>query len=150
MSKKLLYILLLISLAFNLAFVGSFIYLKALRPRPPRDFRDTRRPDFDKHRWQPIMESDSTRAFRDAFLASKKQLMEELAKESIDETAINAIIQSSLQAQAALETDLGKRLIALRKTMTPAEAKEHFTDRIKQMNERKDRRIDKLKRRHDR
>ncbi len=150
MSKKLLYILLLISLAFNLAFVGTFIYFRATHPKP--HWEDSRRDrhdhqDRDKYR---IEDSDSTRALRDSFRSIKKELMLELAKETIDEAAINSIIQRSLQAQAVLESDLGKRLIILRKSMTSQEAKEHFMDRIKRMDERKERREDKQRRRNRR
>lgn len=150
MSKKLLYILLLISLAFNLAFLGSFFYFRATHPRPPRDFPPPGMPGPEGRGRFPFEESDSTRALRGVFMETKQELMQELAKDTIDESSINNIIQRSLQAQATLEANLGKRLIELRKKMSAEEAKEFFSDRFKRMDDHKDFRFDKNKRRHRR
>jgi len=148
MNKKLLYILLLISLAFNLAFVGSYIYIHATRPH--HEFSRHRGKDHDRRGWFPFEESDSTRALRDTFMLTKKELMQELAKDPINEPAIQAIIQRSLQAQAVLETDLGKRLLELRKKQSPQEAAQFFQERIKRMDERRNERRDNHKRRYRR
>ncbi len=135
MNKRLLVILLLVSAAFNLAVVGSFIYLRSTRPPFPPD-RFQRWQDRDHHRDKEhdgpgpmFMFDDSIKALHQAFKDTKRELMLELAKEPLDMAKIDAIVARSLSAQAALERDLADRLIRFRKSLTPEEAREHFTRR---------------------
>jgi len=55
--------------------------------------------------------------------------MLELAKDPVDMTKVNALIDSSLVAQNNLERRLAERMVAYRKTLTAEEAKEHFQRR---------------------
>lgn len=132
MSKRWLTILLLISAAFNLAVVGSFIYLRSTRPPHHPGAWHHRGPDFRRDDDGPgprFMFTDSTRALHTAFQDTKRELMLELAKDPVDMTRIEAIISRSMSSQAQLERDLADRLIRFRQAMTPEEARIHFTRR---------------------
>ncbi len=143
MNKRWLIILLLISVAFNLAMVGSFLYLRFGRPHPPYHHRlppPGPHPGFRDfgERWK-MMDDDSTRVLRDNFQEAKRELMLELAKDPIDEAKINQIIDCSIEAQCALERGLGNKMIEFRKTMNAEEANQHFSRRLEDMQNRKDR-----------
>ncbi len=62
--------------------------------------------------------------------------MLELAKDPLDMPQIEAIITRSLNAQVALERDMADRLIRFRNTLTPEEAREHFSRRAEDMQRR--------------
>lgn len=134
MSKRWIVILLFISLAFNLAVIGSFLYVRLTfgtpPPHPPKGGEHFRGP-MDRHGEGPLVrDNERLQSLRDEFRETKKELMRELAKDPIDETKLNTIIDSSLVAQGKLERELGNALIARRKTMTAEEAKEFFGKRI--------------------
>lgn len=142
MSKRWLIILLLISVAFNMAVLGSMLFLHFNRPCSIPGMRMDPPPGpppmfgkFNKGHWG--MESDSLRAMRERFGKTKKELMIELAKDPVDEARVKQIINSTLEAQAALERDLGNKLLEMRRGMTAAEAKEHFNAMRERMEMRK-------------
>lgn len=139
MSKRWLIILLLISASFNLAVMGSFIYLRSTRPPfppgPPKEWGH-RGPGPGKGRGGPgpMFEfGDSTQVLFERFDKVKLEMMRELAKDPLDMTRLDTIVNRSLGAQADLERDLVDRLIRFRKSLTPEEAKEHFTRRAEEM-----------------
>jgi len=132
MSKHWLVILLFISFAFNLAVIGSFIYLRlTMGPPPPPPMEDGRGPHRYRHDDSlRFKDSEEVNKLRDQFRETKQELMSELAKDPINEARLNSIVDSSLVIQTKLERELGTSLIKLRKSMTPAEAKEFFTKRM--------------------
>lgn len=149
MSKKLSNILLLVSLAFNLAVVAAFIYMTV---RGPHHHHRTRpRPDTESYRHRDRdstwADSDSIRALRTTFRETKHEFMTELAKEPINEPALNTILERSLSEQSLLERELGKRLIERRKEMSPEEAEEFFNRRAERLR-RFSERIDRMNRRN--
>lgn len=136
MNKRLLLILLLVSAAFNLAVIGSFIYLRfcfpgrACLPPPPPPHAMHGRPGFPGNEmWDRLPMDDDLMVLRRAFKGNKIELMQELAKDPIDEEKINTLLENSLINQTALERRLGIRLLELRKTMTAEEALEFFGKR---------------------
>lgn len=142
MNKRILVFLLLVSFAFNLAILGSFIYFRVFfggmhcPPPPPPEFREGR-PDFPHHEmWERLPIDEEMHQLRKDFGNKKNELMLELAKDPIDEAKINAILAESLTHQSSLERKLGDRLIQLRKTMTADEAKEFFGKRAEFMTKR--------------
>ncbi|MCB5229736.1 MAG: periplasmic heavy metal sensor [Candidatus Cloacimonetes bacterium] len=143
MNKRWLTILLFISIAFNLAILGSFVYLHYIRPPYPRSMRQhwqQRTSSTPNGQFRPdsrFMFSDSTRAHRREFEDAKKELMLELAKDPVDTAKINAIVERSLAAQGKLERDLAEHLLRYRENMSPEEAKEHFTSRAQRMDRRR-------------
>lgn len=135
MSKKLLFILLLVSLAFNLAVLGSFVYLRFVLkpdfpPPPPHHVRQGKPGPHELKIWQRLEPDENIKSMRREFMASKRELMQELAKENLDESRVREILDASLKNQTELETRLGDRLIQLRKTMSAEEAKEFFGKRM--------------------
>ena len=130
MSKRWLTIILLISVSFNLAFIGSFIYLHRFHRHPQLPGRNEEmrgpRPFFGH---PPFERDEEIRKLRYQFENIKHSLMLELAKDPVDMTKVNALIDSSLVAQNTLERRLAERMVAYRKTLTAEEAKEHFQRR---------------------
>ncbi len=136
MSKHWLIILLLVSFSFNLAFLGSFIYLRFFMPCPMPQPR-IERPMMPPPHAKAFFEKDTEiRQLRDRFDGTKVNLMQELAKNPVDDKKVNEIIDSSLVLQNTLERRLGQKIVAYRKTMTPEEAREHFLRRAENMKNR--------------
>lgn len=138
MTKRTIVILLFISLAFNLAVLGSILWLRFSRTCPARAphsrYQRIALPSHlqdDQVMWNPEI-----RALHQHFNESKIELMRELAKDPIDETNITAIIDNSLAAQGSLERALAHRLLEIRKQMSAAEAQEYFSARADQMKQR--------------
>ena len=130
MSKRWLIAILLISVSFNLAFIGSIIYLHYIHPFPkPRmenEHRQASRPPFGP---PPFERDEEIRNLRKNFEDIKHSLMLELANDPVDMKKVNALIDSSLIAQNILEQKLAERMVAYRKTLSAEEAKEHFLRR---------------------
>ncbi len=135
MSKRWLIALLLISVSFNLAVIGSVLYLRFTLPCavPPRHHGKMSPPP----RMRPLMDRDAEiQQLRGRFDATKKSLMQELSKDPVNETRVKEIIDSSLVAQNALESRIGEKILAYRKTLSAAEAREHFLRRADRMQHR--------------
>jgi len=140
MNKRWLLILALISLSFNLAFIGSFLYLRFVHlpkhspmfhsPEHPHHFRDGKRGGpFGEMGDRLPKDIKLKDAFRD-FHQSKRELMHELAQNPIDEAKVAVLLEQSLAKHSALERKLGEKLLELRKTMSADEAKEFFEKRM--------------------
>ncbi len=130
MNKRWLIAILLISISFNLAFIGSLIYLHYIHPipEPPMEKEQMRgsRPPFGP---PPFERDEEIRNLRKNFEDIKHSLMLELANDPVDMKKVNALIDSSLIAQNTLERKLAERMVAYRKTLSAEEAKEHFLRR---------------------
>lgn len=137
MSKKWLFVLLLISLSFNLAVLGSFIYIRFYLPcpSPPPMHRGQMLGDKPHEPFFMHKDEEFHRLKKD-FNATKVSLMKELAKDPVDEARIAGIIDSSLVAQNKLERRLGEKILAFRKTLSAEEAREHFERRAENMHNR--------------
>lgn len=133
MSKRTLSLLLAISLAFNLAFLGSIIYLHLRAPRRrPIPFTPVKRVELPSHIGD-VRDNPEIRQMRSQFDRIRVNLMEELAKETVDETRVLTIIDSSLAAQEELEQSLGQNLLEIRKQMSSEEAEEYFQAQARRM-----------------
>ena len=134
MSKRALTILLLISLFLNAGIIGGFIVMNVFRHNhiehhyqkppdglPPKNMGKFVPPD----RFDPQIA-----ALRDSFFKTKRELMEELSKDPIDEVKVKAIIEKSVEAQSNMERAMGYKMLEWRKTMTAQEAEEHFSSRM--------------------
>lgn len=146
MSKRSTSILLIISLAFNLAVLGGFIFRQIWRPITPqlKDFqaeRAQRRIELDRSdpALRPPTESEETRELRKAFRQTKEDFMTQLANEPVNEEKLKESLEQSLSQQVELERSLGESLILRRKEMSPEEAQEHFMRRVERMRERSER-----------
>ncbi len=133
MSKRLLTILLLVSLFLNAGIIGGLFVMGIFRHNhmvhhnfPP----EANRRAEDRQRLAPrLWEDPAISVLRDSFRVTKDQLMQELARETIDDARINAIIEQSVDAQGTMERALGHRLLQIRKTMNAKEAEEYFARR---------------------
>lgn len=109
MKLQLLYLLLIVSLAFNLAFIGMFIWH---RTHPPVPFNDPEFHRFKEHiREQPGKIETEKREFMD----SRRRFMEYLKEDDFNEAFADSLRQETLEKQIKLETAFGKRLIEMRK-----------------------------------
>jgi len=93
-----------------------------------------------------MMNDPDIEKLRQRFDQTKMNLMQELAKDPVNEAKIASIIDSSLIAQNQLERTLGGKILAYRKTMNAAEAREHFQSRIENLKMRSHR-IDRIRNR---
>lgn len=136
MSKRLILVLLGISLAFNLAFTGSLLWLHLRISRAEKRIPRTRqRTELPTH-VSDMRHDPQINQLRSDFESYKLMLMEELAKHALDEEKILSIIDSSLVAQSDLEQSLGENLVEIRKQMTPDEAQTYFQSRADHMKRR--------------
>jgi len=136
MTKRLLWILLIVSLSFNLAVIISICHLgyracPPPKPESPRPERVMLPPHLREAPWDPQL-----RHMRSNFDSTKVELMRELAKDPIDEETVDGILQRSLELQASLESRLGDRLVDLRRQMTAEEADRYFSDSADNMQRR--------------
>jgi hypothetical protein len=147
MSKRLLTVLLFISLFLNAGIVGGLVVMGIYRHNhiSHHYMQDQDRPAFaGRNRFLPPEEDDpNIVALRDSFRNTKIELMQELAKDPINEARIDSIIDESIQAQSNMETALGHKLLEIRKSMTPEEAKRHFSGRLDFMQRSEERRQDR-------
>ncbi len=141
MNRKLLFALLFISLAFNIAVVGSCIYHFVIHERFEREeaLPETResfqglkehRPDIHlKYRKNIRNLNEKNRDLR-------IQFMEELikAEPNYDSLAkLNDQINMTIQE---ISLNFYKEMIEMRKTLTPEQAKEFFDNHIQMMEKR--------------
>ncbi|MCK9557097.1 MAG: hypothetical protein PHO85_06090 [Candidatus Cloacimonetes bacterium] len=129
MSRRITTILLIISLSFNLGFLGSIIWIQLHFPHPMRH-------NSTHNEWVRLPEhirndrSDpELRRLRVAYDDQRVNLMRALALPNYEEMDVTAIIDSSLTAQTYLEKELGYRLLDIRKQMSAEEAEEYFGSR---------------------
>ncbi len=123
MSKRALTIIVIISLAFNLAFIGTFGLIQL------------RRKNFFPHKFGPPRElrehfrnlKNNIAPFRHDFHLSKKDFIEELKKPDFNEEFLHKMLENAIQKQTAMERELGKSLIELRKEMSLEEAQRFFS-----------------------
>ncbi len=138
MSKRWIVILLLLSVAFNLAVLGSFVYLRFMMPYPPHcaPLPDRHPGEFHGRPLRRLLsEDDQFRQARRQFHENKRVFMEELLKDDIDEIALQRILENSLAAQGAMEQRIGYHMIELRKSMSAEEARQFFGRHIERMKE---------------
>ena len=123
MSKRTLIIIVIISLAFNLAFIGTFGLIQL------------RRRSFLKHKFGPPPElrehfrnrKKHVASFQHDFHQSKMAFIEELKKPDFNEELLNMMMKNAIEKQTAMEIELGKSLIELRKEMSFEEAQRFFS-----------------------
>ncbi|HOZ00329.1 MAG TPA: hypothetical protein PLG20_00835 [Candidatus Syntrophosphaera sp.] len=131
MSKRLLTILLLVSLFLNAGIIGGLIVMGIFRHNHNLHHYVMQQPQNMQRREMPgfgprIPEDPKIIALRDSFRSTKDELMSELAKDPVNEARINAIIDKSVANQSAMELALGHKMLELRKGMNADEAREYF------------------------
>ena len=131
MSKKMIFTILIISLAFNLAFLGTFLYHRVNfrpglqgpiygRPKLPihcrENFRELRKEMGEKH--------------NDYFVA-RRQFILSLLEKNLNEEQVLKRLENAIEKQMIKEKEIGLSFIKLRKEMTAEEAKMFFRHDLK-------------------
>ncbi|MEA2096251.1 MAG: hypothetical protein U9P73_06130 [Candidatus Cloacimonadota bacterium] len=126
MSKKTILIILIVSLAFNFAFFGTFLFHRVNfgpgihgpihgRPKLPihcrEDFRELRKKMGEKH--------------RDYFVA-RRQFILSLLEKDLNEEQVLKRLENAIEKQMIKEKEIGLSFIKLRKEMTAEEARLFF------------------------
>ena len=124
MKKRAVNILLFISLAFNIAFLGGGVYrfsqMRRFKPMHERIKNDKVR-DFMQMRKKlgNTLESD--------FHKAKDDLMRAFTKPEINESELNELIDNVIEKQSLREKEIGRAMIDLRKELTDEEAEKVFS-----------------------
>ena len=123
MRTKTLNIILVISLAFNIAFLGGSIYrhltFRRFKPVHQRIHNEKVEEFINRKREQRKMLVQD-------FHIAKDKFMQALSKDEIDEAELLAIIDTLVFKQGMMEKEIGSSMIELRKEMTPQEARQVF------------------------
>ena len=147
MSKHLILILLIISLAFNLAVAGMFLYTSVYRKAPfcPPGFflhRDKSDKQFDKRDFRRdslemrLNSNEEIKKLRDDFRKARLDFVKVMLKDDFSVKEARAAMDKSLQIQGTLEKKLGESLIDMREKLPPEEAKRLFRERLERIERR--------------
>ena len=109
MNRKIIYLLLFISLAFNIAFIGMFVWHRINYPMPPfcRDFKPDR--DFIGDKNQHL------KPHRLEFLVEREEFIECVRSEKFEEAKADSLLIKMVEKQKYIEEELGRSLIEMRK-----------------------------------
>ena len=131
MSKKMIFTILIISLAFNLAFLGTFLYHRVNfhpglqrpihgKPKLPILFRE----DFRK------LKKEMDERHQDYFIA-RRQFILSLLEEDLNEEQLLERLKNAIEKQTIMEKEIGLSFIKLRKEITAEEARMFFRHDLK-------------------
>jgi len=128
--KKYSYLILIISLAFNLAFLGMFIWHRINRPQPPfpggeRQFKENL--ENDRTEMEPL---------RQGFMQERDKFMKYLSKDEFEESVADSLLDNMLEKQSLLERRFGKKIIERRKNGILPQKPEHDGHKFKGREER--------------
>lgn len=122
MKQRTMNILIIISMAFNIAFVGSFFYHKIKfgrgpgprmdHPEPPPRFRE---------KFKNTMED--ARPEQKEFMDASKEFFKMLTSEEFEEGKATELMSVMIDKQMAMERKIGEGLISMHSEMTPEELK---------------------------
>lgn len=144
MSNRTLTILVIISLAFNIAFLGGFIYMRIKGPGTPPP------PFFPRQKQSRINQMffekrEIIKSLTDQNHNDKLSFFKELASENCDNKTLNSKLDKSLQSQYELDKEIGDNLIKLRSNLNPEEAEKIFGNMIRNNKQPKRRRFNGIK-----
>lgn len=126
MQKRNVQILLIISLAFNLSFIGlgTFRYFQMKRHADPRlIFRHAPQEIKDKFKqYRQIIDP-----VKDEIEIARGEFIIELKKPDFDQEKLQEKLEEYLAKQAKLERIMGNNFIEIRKNLTPEQTEEFFS-----------------------
>ena len=129
MSKNILFVVLIISLAFNIAFLGVFIYRRVLLSdmhRTPPRFHN-----IPTHCREEFMEErERMLPLKMEFELSKKRFMRSLTNEEFDRELLEKKLKETIDRQIRMEHEMGQLLIKLRSELSPEEIQNFFRPEI--------------------
>lgn len=139
MKQRTMNILIIISMAFNIAFVGSFFYHKIRfgghpgpmmdHPEPPPRFRE---------KFRSVMEN--VKPERQEFMEASKDFFIYLTEEEFKEAEAEMQLDKMISKQMEMEKKIGQGIIAIHSEMTDEElkaARQFFDNRRDNFNKRK-------------
>jgi hypothetical protein len=109
MKKQILHFLVVISLVFNLAFIGMFLWHRTHAPI------GVGRPEFPHIREKLQEHHDEMEGLRKGFMDQRKSFMEFLKGDDFNEATADSMLQSMLKKQLEMEEAFGKKLIEMKK-----------------------------------
>lgn len=109
MKNRILYLVLIVSLAFNLAFLGMFIWHRMNPPRPKFA------PEFEHMRKHVKNNMDDVKQLRDEFKLEKDKFMEYLRTDEFQESTADSLLNIMLEKQMKMERRFGSKLIEFKK-----------------------------------
>jgi len=109
MKQQILLFVLVISLAFNLAFIGMFIWHRTHAPMGGD------RPEFPRIREKLKEHSEEMEDLRKGFMDQRKSFMEFLKGDDFNEAEADSMLQIMLDKQIEMEEAFGKKLIEMKK-----------------------------------
>ena len=118
MSKRLLVILLLISVLVNIGFLIGMLDTSVRRYYHDMHFSKPPEAPATGVSSFKAFEDDNIRALKAQVRTTRTELMQELAKDPLNEARVNQLIQSSISTQNAMEQAMGTKLIEYRKTLS--------------------------------
>ena len=129
MSKKILFVVLIISLAFNIAFLGVFIYRRVLLS--DRHRLSPRFHDIPNHcREEFLEERERMLPLKMEFELSKKRFMRSLTNEEFDRELLEKKLKETIDRQIRMEHEMGQLLIKLRSEMSLEEIQDFFRPEV--------------------
>ncbi len=123
MSKKFLVTIFLVSIAFNLAFIGTFAYLHFFRlreDRMPPAFHQNMPANFRK---KLFVNRKILRPVHEDFLDAKFEFLQSLFTKDFDHAISQEKLDITIEKQTLMERKMGELLIKARERMTPEEIK---------------------------
>ena len=137
MRRRWLLALLFVSLAFNFAFMGGFVYHRwqvRKPPRPERVFDEARRNElrasFDAFR-------EESRSCREDYSAARAAFISELRSPAFEASRAESLLAVSVQRHSDMEEQIGRHFMRLRQEMSEQEAErffEHMMRKLPPMN----------------
>lgn len=142
MKSKVLLALLLISVAFNAAFISRVFHFRRIRSNIEEKYRNRKNDKFPElHDFREFH-----RPFKEAVHLHRDNFMRELSAPEIDEKKLVSYRDSMLSAINKSEFYLADHLIEVRKKMTPEEAK-RFCNKFDHLHNRMHRKMFRNERR---
>ena len=109
MKKQILLFVFVISLAFNLAFIGMFIWHRTHAPMGGN------RPEFPRIREKLQEHQGEMEDLRKGFMDERKSFMDFLKGDDFNEAEADSMLQIMLDKQIEMEEAFGKKLIEMKK-----------------------------------
>jgi len=155
-------IIMVVSLTFNLAVLGIFLYITAFGKAPFQAFGKNNQaidttPKLTSPKESGWVESylkqslSKNKPIIEQFQADRKQFNQTLMADKFDATNAKTALSKLLKSRSVMERTLGESLIEMRKQMTTAQAKQFFQRRLErehvkqQMVKRQDVRRDRIR-----
>ncbi|MBN2461611.1 MAG: hypothetical protein JXB60_08385 [Candidatus Cloacimonetes bacterium] len=125
MSIKALTILVIISLAFNVAFLAVFVFHQ-FRSCPPFLRNHEKLEYFPRLREYMQKTREVITPLREEFEQFRQEFIDELSQKEISEENLRNNLERTLEKQMTMEKQLGERLIEIRLKLSPEEAELFF------------------------